>query len=141
MKPSFKTALILSAIGVPALFGIGHACATDQRSVTAAPAARFAPYVGVWGPTVAACRGGGRDVFRITAKGEEGQEWQCEIKHASEGAGGWSMRLACASEGNDYNERARWRIDEAGNLHQTIGGKAKAYVRCRDGDFHATDSD
>jgi hypothetical protein len=64
MKPSFKTALILSAIGVPALFGTRDASAKDKSSGTAAPGGRFAPYVGVWAPTVAACRGGARDVLR-----------------------------------------------------------------------------
>jgi hypothetical protein len=110
-------------------------------SVPATPQVRFAPYVGVWAPTTAGCKGGGRDVFRITPKGEEGREWQCNIKQASERADGWSMRMACASEGNDYNETMRWAMDKSGRLLEKIGRKTKTYVRCSDGDFRETESD
>jgi hypothetical protein len=112
-----------------------------KASVPATPQVRFAPYVGVWAPTAAACKGGGRDVFRITPKGEEGREWQCDIKQASERAGGWNMSMACASEGNDYNETMRWVMDKSGRLHEEIGRKTKTYVRCSDGDFRETESD
>jgi hypothetical protein len=112
----------------------------EKGSVPGTPQVRFAPYVGVWAPTTAGCKGGGRDVFRITPKGEEGREWQCDIKQASERADGWNMRMACASEGNDYNETMRWTFDKSGRLHEKIGRKTKTYVRCGDGDFH-TDSD
>jgi hypothetical protein len=97
--------------------------------------------MGVWAPTAAACKAGGRDVFRITPKGEEGREWQCDIKRASERADGWDMRMACASEGNDYKETMRWAMDKSGRLHEEVGRKTKIYVRCSDGDFRETDSD
>lgn len=95
-------------------------------------------YVGVWAPSAEACKADDRTAFRITPKGADGKEWQCDIKKASQDGAGWRVRLSCAAEGNEYTLILRWHLTPDGRLRETNKGKTHEYVRCNDSDYRPT---
>ncbi len=95
-------------------------------------------YVGVWAPSPEACKADDRSAFRITPKGADGREWDCDMKKASNDGAGWLVHLACAAEGNDYTLILRWQLAPDGRLHEIKKGQSHEYVRCKDSDYHPT---
>jgi hypothetical protein len=85
-------------------------------------------YVGIW------TRSGGKcefdEAFRITREGIAGHEYVCTTTRSSRDKNGWSVRLSCSGEGNQYTLDLRWRLLKNGRLRETINGKTGEYVRC-----------
>ncbi|GJD53714.1 hypothetical protein OPKNFCMD_6492 [Methylobacterium crusticola] len=104
--------------------------------LVASPAlARSAPYVGVWAQKPADCGvaigDGSGSPMEITKTTVSGWEYRCDIRRVSATRAGWTMRLACASEGTESTETMRFQLVDGGHLHETGSWGTHDYVRCR----------
>lgn len=90
-----------------------------------------AAYIGAWTPEPGKCDFSGFGPFRITAKGIEGHEESCTMKHAKSDKDGLLVQLSCAAEGETFKRALRWKIMPDGHLRETTKEKVVDYVRCK----------
>lgn len=118
----------------------------DQDAVTSAPTAAVAvpppseraPFVGVWGPTDAACKRGARRrgflPARITENGARAGTTFCSFRDSRRVGNGWNVAAACSDGGRRWSSQVRLLVDGDRLKWSSAKGDA-SYVRCgrRDG--------
>jgi hypothetical protein len=93
--------------------------------LTTTPVLAAEPYIGVWASSAKACKADPHKTedaaIRITRTEVLSGEWRCEIKRRTVTGKDWSLKAACAGEGEI----------------STVGFESKRFTRCQDGDFQS----
>lgn len=103
-------------------------------AVLASPVLAAEPgYVGGWAVSGTGCPkslGENDGYIQIKRKQVLEHEGGCDIvKNAAEPTG-WTVNLACGSEGEFFKRKVHWSIDEKGKLVQFEKGKKTVYDSC-----------
>lgn len=98
------------------------------------PPIERAAYVGIWGPTEAAC--GQRSQRRgflpatITTDSARAGRTVCQFRDSRRAGNGWTMAASCSDRGRRWSSRVRLVVDGDHLIWSSAQG-ASSYVRCR----------
>ena len=116
-----------------ALAGPGIEAAPVAAAPPAPMAAECAEYVGIWGPTGAAC--GARSRRRgflpatITQEGARAGRTVCSFHDGRRSGNAWVMAAECSDRGRRWSSQVRLLVD-GDRLTWTSGKGSSTYVRC-----------
>lgn len=127
-----------SASPAPRTDAVAPVPAPATPPVRTAPALERADFIGVWGPTTAACQAPSRRrgylPATITMTGAKAGRTVCSFKDSRRAGNGWVVAAACSDRGRRWSSQVRLTVD-GDRLTWSSGKGAAAYVRCnrRDG--------